>query len=224
MLEMKMYLAKVIDNNDTNSDQGAKLSRVKVKVLPEMNGIKDEFLPWVRPFFTNQNSRIHNPPEIGQTIWVFFVDEYWHDGYYVTGLFVDGQVDYAGVDSSLQNITEGPDLTYPNLKFYQFPDTSILFINTDTGDKGIYQANGTYMFINADGDVYLYTPDRAIQIYTELMSLLINGDNGDLTYTTDNITAALNYDGTYSITGAGTIECDATGKVAINGANLEVLA
>jgi hypothetical protein len=206
MFKIKLYIAEVVDNDDQNSDDGEKLGRIKVKLLPEMKDLKDSNLPWVRPFFQigmSSSQFSYSSPEVGDRVWVFYIDEYLKNGYYLWGSFIDGFFDFSTISDELGNIAESPDTTYPNLKFFYIPDGSILFWNTDTGDKGVYNSNGSYIFISADGQIYIYSKDQEMKVYN------------------DNLSFELNDDGTYKIDGEGTIECKSGGQVDING-NLTV--
>ena len=206
MYEMKLYYANVVDNDDQNHDDGKKLSRIKIRALPEMQGIEEDKLPWVRPFFQAGMSASHfshTVPENNSKIWVIFIDDYFKNGYYLNGAFIDGFFDFDTVETDLGNISESIDLTYPNLKFYYLPDGTIIFYNSDTGDKGIYHSNGSYGISTADGQRYIYAKDQEIKIYN------------------DEVEFTLSDDGTYKIDGAGTIECKSSGQIDING-NLTV--
>lgn len=206
MYEMKLYYATVVDNDDQNHDDEKQLSRIKVRALPEMNGIEEDHLPWVRPFLPigmSASHFSHTPPENDSKVWVIFIDDYFKNGYYLTGAFIDGFFDFSTIEDDLGNISESIDLTYPNLKFYYLPDGTIIFYNSDTGDKGIYHSNGSYDISTSDGQRYIYTKDQELKIYNDEIEFLLGND------------------GTYKIDGAGTIECNSSGQISING-NLTV--
>ena len=152
MIELKLYYAEVVANDDQTAPDATKLSRIKVRLLPEMKGIVDSYLPWVRPFLIGGMSATnfsHNPPEIGSKVWCLFTDNTFHDGYYLSGAFIDGFFQPTTVDTSLANITEVVTTVYPNLKFYLFKDGTILFENSSNGDVGVYQNSGSYIFIKS---------------------------------------------------------------------------
>ena len=169
MVELKIYYGTVIDNDDTNSDDGEKLSRVKVMLLPEMKDMASSYLPWLRPFFVkgmSADSFSHLSPEIGDKVWCIFLDNFFKDGYYFSGAFIDGFFDIDTVENTISdNITEEEiNITYPNLKFKQFADGTIEFHNTDTGDRGVYHSSGAYFIINSDGNIILKKGISKIQI------------------------------------------------------------
>jgi hypothetical protein len=232
MIPIKLYYAEVIDNDDQNHDDGKKLGRIKVKVLPEMKDIKDSYLPWIRPFIQkgmSSSQYSYHSPEVGDKIWVIFLDDYWKEGYYLWGAFIDGFFDYASIESDLGNIAESIDTTYPNVKFYYTPDGSLFFLNTDTGDKGFLNSNGLYVIIDTDGKSYFYFKDQEHKFYNDNTEVYIQDDgkvtvttNNDIQINTDNIVFDLKNDGTYKIEGNGTIECTSTGQLQINGTNLTV--
>lgn len=232
MYEVKLYYATVIDNDDQNHDDGSKKGRIKIKVLPEMEGIKDDFLPWVEPFFTRgmaEGSFSYHSPEIGDKVWVIFIDKFWKNGYYLTGAFISGFFAESDVTSKMGDIAETVDTIYPNLKFEYMIDGSLLFYNTDTGDKGFINKNGWYFFIDTDGKTYWYFVDQEMKIYNDNTEIYIEDDgkitvttNNDIQVTNDGITFDLKNDGTYKIDGEGSIECVIGGQVKINGTSLTV--
>jgi len=185
MNEIKLRKAIVIDNDDSNSPDKEHLSRIKVKILPELLGVDDDLLPWCRPFFQmgmSPNSITHNIPIIGSSIWMIFLDDYWKEGYYLTGRFVDGFFDFAKWED-LESLIQNDDIqaaTYPNPRFFLLPDNSVLFYNTETKSKGIINHNGTYSVINGDGDWYTYFVDRTYTLYNEKGRIEIDPDGAYL--------------------------------------------
>jgi hypothetical protein len=177
MLELKIYYATVIDNDDTNAPDGEELSRIKVKILPEFKDIKNNaHLPWARPFTVHgmsSNSYSHTPPEIDDKVWVLG-NEYLTELYYINGAFIDGFFDASTVETSLGNITEAVTTTYPDLKFYQLADGTILFYNSSSGDVGIYHSTGSYLVIKSTGAFYSYTKAQEAKIYNDNGYLLLN--------------------------------------------------
>ena len=88
MININLYKAKVIDTADTDSK-----AKIKVRLLPEMKDISEDHLPWVRSFFTLGMSATNysfHLPKIDSYVWVFFLDEYFQEGFWFTGIFMDG--------------------------------------------------------------------------------------------------------------------------------------
>ncbi len=185
MRELILYKAIVIDDNDSD-----KLGKVKIKVLPEMKDVKDEDLPWALPFLSlgmNSTTFTHIPPIKNTHIWIFFLDTYFQKPYYITGRIIEGLYKYDdNIKTPLSNITEIGSLTYPNPRAILLPDNSLLFYNTETKEKGIYNQNGTYFFINATGEIYIYSKDKLIKMYNDSGSFTLKASgqldiNGHLT-------------------------------------------
>lgn len=159
-MQVSLHYATVIDNED--SDQKAK---VQVRVLPEMKDMDEDKLPWVRPFINpgmSENSYGYNVPEVDSKIWVVFIDKYFHDGYYLTGSFIDGFFDFSSVQSDLNDVTELSDKSYANIRFTRLPDGTVIFHNDDTGEVGIKHSSGKYVVIDDSGDIHI-SGDATIQ-------------------------------------------------------------
>ncbi len=215
MKDIKLYYATVIDNDDQNHDDGKKKGRIKIKVLPEMKDISNSYLPWVRPFITegmSDSGYSYNSPEIDDKVWVIFLDNYWKNGYYIKGSFIDGFFNYADIETELNNITESVDTTYPNLKFYYTPDGSLFFFNTDSGDKGIYNSNGSYQIWKGDGTVYIYAKDQEIEVYNDNISLYLKDDGEALLE---------NSNGYLKLTTAGVLENGGNSQSLVTHAELD---
>ena len=229
MIELKFYYGEVIANDDQLAPDATKLSRVKVRLLPEMKDIADIYLPWVRPFFAPGMSALnygHNPPEVGSKVWCAFPDNTFHDGWYIGGAFIDGFFQPSTVDSTLATITESPTTAYPNLKFYKFKDGTILFENSLTGDVGIYQKSGSYVFIKSTGAVYIYSGSQELKAYNSSGKIHLKA-TGDITLGNSNESIKIEVTASGNISlenAAGIINLPATGIVSINGGKLEILA
>jgi hypothetical protein len=191
MFKFNLYYATVIDNTDSD-----KIGRVKVKILPEFDDIRDSDLPWAKPFFNiGMSVKEFNKrtPKKDSKVWVL-ADKYFEEIYYLSGVFIDGFFDYASVKDKVDGIDEASSTASPNLDFIKFDNENILFHNIVNGDIGILHTSGTYIIIDKNGDGYGSFSDTKIEIKT---------------------------DGTYKIEGNGTIECKSSGQVDING-NLTV--
>lgn len=166
---IKLYYGIVVDNNSENKDRSVKDSYIKVRVIPELKDIGEDNLPWVRPFTgLGMGASLfgHNPPEINDNVWILFKDEpYWKEGYYIPGRYIDGLFDYTKWNDS--DVPDKNPSTYPNPRFWYIPDGSIFFVDYDTGDKGVYNSNGSYLLIKGTGEIYLYTKNKSAKIYND---------------------------------------------------------
>ena len=151
---MDLKKAVVVDDNDPD-----KLSKVQIRVIPEMKDVAERLLPWARPHGTGMDMKAsafgHEPPAVGSFVWVYYLDEYWQRPYYLSGRFIEGLFDHDVVKSTLSGVTEVGSQTYPNPKFILYEDGSIVFHNTDTGAMGMYSSNGSYVIIGGSGDVVI---------------------------------------------------------------------
>ncbi len=161
---IKLVKAIVIDNDDTNFGDSKHLSRIKVRPIPEMDSIDPALLPWVRPWNIKgmtEKSYSHDPPEIGSNVRCYFLDEYWKQGYYIAGDFIDGFFSWENVVEQLQShIPILNTQIYPNPRFTQLSDGSIVFHNTITGEIGILHNSGTYIVISSTGGVNINALDQ----------------------------------------------------------------
>ena len=151
MITPKMYYAKVIDNDDTNLDDGRKLARISVRILPEMKDVAVKYLTWLKPFVTDGM----NVPQVDDYVWVVFTDEYFKEGFYINDkLFLNNFFDWDTINTNISKITEVGTITYPDIKCRQYVDGTIEFHNVSTSAHGVYHSSGAYQLIDPDGNIY----------------------------------------------------------------------
>ncbi len=152
MTPLFYYHAKVVDNDDTNSDDNQKLARVQIRILPEMKDVGAKYLPWIKPFSINGM----NVPQKNDYIITIFIDKFFRTGFYIDDkLFLENFFDYSTIETSIKKITEIGTVTYPDLKCRQYEDGTIEFHNISTGAHGVYHKSGAYQIIDPNGNIYL---------------------------------------------------------------------
>lgn len=148
----KLRIGIVTNKNDTDEK-----GKVQVRIMPDLEGVKENDLPWARPFFTSgmdKNNYSMELPEVGADVFCLIKEDY-RSLYYLHGIFVDGFFDYEGVvKSQLDNIDELSDSAYPNINFKLVNDGTIFFHNPKNGDIGLIHNTGTYIIINNSGEGY----------------------------------------------------------------------
>jgi len=215
---MILRRAFVIDNNDSAFD-GNKFSRIKVRVLPEMKDVKTTNLPWIEPFSNSTgvstDAREHKVPDIDSQVFVLVMDEYWQNIKYLSGFFIQGFVGYEKwTDDVSSNISDIDSQTYPQPnEFKIYKDGSAYFRNTDTGEFGYYNTNGTYTVFDKDGNYFIYGKDTSIKIYNDKTTLEIK-DTGELSIDVDSKATV-----TLTATGELTIDTKAADFTIKNNSN-----
>lgn len=170
---MQLRRALVIDNDDSAFD-GKKLSRVKVKILPELKDVKTSNLPWVEPFENGKNgvssdTASQNIPEVDSYIRVLILDQYWKQIRYLSGNYIEGLATYQKWEQDISSsITDIDSQTYPQPVFFEiYKDGSAVFRNTSSGETGCYHAKGTYSIFDKDGNIINYTKDKDFKAYND---------------------------------------------------------
>jgi len=150
MLEYRK--AVVLDNIDLDKE-----GRIKVRILPEMNGVDESLLKWIYPFLLpgggGQNGT-HDVPEIGEYVTVVIKDKYWINIEYISADYTIDNYPYSSFETIAGNISELGSQTYPQPKYLRkFNDGTIMFHNSDTGESGIYNNNGSYIIFDSTGKI-----------------------------------------------------------------------
>lgn len=173
---MLMRDAIVIDNNDPE-----KKSRIKVQILPEQKDITDETLyRWILPMFNAGSDALgeHNPPENDSHVQVLILDDYWLEQRYINNWFIEGYYKYLKWTTNSANILDLTGTqTYPEPRFTYFPDGSLEFRNYTTGEKGWLNSNGSYIIWDVNGNIFCYSKDKNIKLYTTQTSILLDDTN-----------------------------------------------
>ncbi len=173
MIKLRVYYGKVTSIKDPDEK-----GKIQVRLLPEFRDIADADLPWVRPFM-NEGTTSFNPPPVDKYVLVAFTDCSFQVGFYITGAPIDGLFDFDKIKDSLSSIKELGAPNYSELNYQQFPDGTITFHNTVTGESGIYHSTGSYTVIDKDGSLISYTK-KSMKLYTDKSGIEI-ADDGTIT-------------------------------------------
>lgn len=148
--EYTLHTAKVIDLEDAD-----KQGKVKIKVLPEMEKLEDDVLPWAMPFVTHlsENTLENDLPELNSVVRVL-VDKTWKRFYYLGNRYFYGLYDFSNVTNMMDSL-ENVDTEYVNLHFRMFADGSLMFHNDLDGSHGFMQSTGSYSVFDADGSLII---------------------------------------------------------------------
>lgn len=171
--------AEVVDDIDPDE-----LSRVKVRILPEMKDVSDDLLPWAKPathgYGTGADHGTHTPPEIGSFV-VVRIANAWRTFHYTSDEYIEGFAIYSKwSDISSQLTSYGTD-SYPQPRMLVGKDGTIRFHNTETGAIGVYHTTGTFVMINPDGQVRIKTDD-AVMVEVGDKVQINNGTEKFVTY------------------------------------------
>jgi len=158
--EFKIGYGFVVDNDDTNAKDGKRLGRIQVRVLPEMEGVDPEMLPWLRPFATDglrSGSWSLDIPLPGSKIYVAYLDDNWKEGYYLHGFFLDGLINYDEAKKWVEDLMGNDTFLgdYPTVSLRVINNQLFYFLNKASGYVGIVHKAGSFISIDASGNITL---------------------------------------------------------------------
>lgn len=164
---MKLYTATVIDIDDKD-----KKGKIKIQILPELEGVDEELLPWAVPFQSEVSEKTlsNNLPSLESTIWVL-VDETWKRFFYLNNRYFEGLFEFSNVENVISKIAELNDKEYKNLDFILYEDGSVSFHNNSDGSHGFVQKNGTYQIFDKDGNITINTGKNKFVLKNELSDI-----------------------------------------------------
>ncbi len=173
---IKRY-GRVIDNLD--EDQ---LGKVQVRIIPEMNSIEDDKLPWVMPRITGtpglqEGVGKHSVPEIESIVTVFISEDWQTFEFTSEAPRVTDWYPYAKFeeDFDIADMEEAPE--YPEPHFTRTPDGTIVFHNQTTGDIGIQHPTGLYVLADKDGNLFVKFINKVkISNIDEDISVIVDGE------------------------------------------------
>jgi hypothetical protein len=158
----------VVDNN--HPDQK---SYLKVKILPFMENVTNDLLPWIAPFSNDVNSAdgigTHLIPENNSLVRVL-IEMPWEKQkfYYLQGENIVGFNIYDQWQSIESKMSELTAATYPQPnQFSIYPDGSCFFRNTENGACGWFNSNENYMIWEANGNLIINGKTKDIKLYNE---------------------------------------------------------
>ena len=170
-----LYRAKVVDNDDSKSDDGKKLCRLKVRVFNLYSELKDSDLPWAWPCFMdgggNDQGNVHIP-EIGNTVWIQFEEgnpdrPVWVGTYYgspggevETPKFVQGD-DAEPASQDAEPLIDEPSSwkpEYPHNRGIRTPGGIVIEWDDTPSSRRIhlYHPSGSHYEFRENGDVVLH--------------------------------------------------------------------
>lgn len=164
MEDLRLFDGKVVDINDPN-----KQGRIKVRILPWMDKIKEEDLPWCVPFCMNisDSSMSNDMPSVNSTIRIL-IDEYWKKFYYLPNRYFYGLFDFSKIENKFDDVKDSEksflDKTYENLKFRLYEDGGLDFHNVFDGSHGFIHKSGSFAIFDKYGSIV--TQIKNNQTYT----------------------------------------------------------
>lgn len=168
---MKLYEGQVIDNNDPDQQM-----RVKVRILPEMEGVNDDNLRWIQPFNGNSSSESahFSLPDVDSFVWVL-VDQYWKTFFYVTPFHLKGLFNFKSAVSKL-SASEISGKEYTDLDFQLYNDGGISFHNKSTGEHGFIHSSGAYSLFDSSGNIVLNSNGKLIKMNGETKTFVTHAE------------------------------------------------
>jgi hypothetical protein len=171
--EYLLRKAIVIDIDDPD-----KQGKIKVKVMPDNEGITDDSLfPWAMPFSSYNSSKVmsNDPFEVNSKVRILIRTD-WQRFYYLGNRYQYSNFTFDTITSLLNNISSINNKEYKNLRFRLYLDGSLDFHNNSTGEHGYIHSNGSYYFMDKDG--YL--------IYTDSKGNIIKNSSSGINITDSN--------------------------------------
>ena len=162
--------ALVINNADPD-----KQGKIQARVLPEFNGVDASLLKWIYPFLLEGGggpNSTHKVPEINEYVTVVIKDKFWLNIEYLPSDYIIDSYPYSDFESIASNIVELGAQSYPQPNYVKkFKDGTFIFHNTDTGESGIYNNNGSYWLFDANGDLIFNTVNKKIAVKNNLANI-----------------------------------------------------
>lgn len=146
-------IAKVVNIND-ELEQG----RIKIRIFPEMESLKEEDLPWARPMMSVYEKK-NCIPEVDKILYVEINDD-WTSFYYLDSIkYIISEYNYEEIKTILSEIEEISSFSYPNPDFRMNPNGFIEFFNKENSETGFIHPSGTYVVFKENGDYYIKNPE-----------------------------------------------------------------
>jgi hypothetical protein len=182
--------AKVIDNLDPDE-----LGRVKVMILPELNGVSEEDdLPWASPAVPSKTGKaegvgINRVPDIDSFIRVRINNKYWTSVSYMEEAPLTEDKLYAAFAEEFNIPDLSAEPSYPQPNFEKTADGIIKFHDTVNGQIGIQHPSGLYVLIDGDGNLTVKAVKKVtIKNEDESAKFELDAESGALTMTVTETT------------------------------------
>lgn len=136
------YIAKIIDNNDT--DQEGKCQIYIEELHHDLN--VDQY-PWAR----QDREWTSFIPEKDDLVWVYFVEDRYHKkAYYCNKLTLK---EYHIHNQTIGSITAA----YPHVKYIKLANGNAIAMSSDsdTSEISVYHSSGAEIYINNDGEIHI---------------------------------------------------------------------
>lgn len=144
--ENLMYEAVVVDNDDSKSDDGKMLCRIKARIKGIFDGIKDADLPWAIPDYkhadgASSSSGSTDIPRIGTKVLLQFQNGSSEHPMY-TGYIVDDKTELFEMR-----------LNYPDRKVILYQNSTLMCIDTKTKEIFIRNPGDFNIFIEGNANL-----------------------------------------------------------------------
>ena len=147
MFDLTLETAKVVDIDDTDR-QG----KIQINIESRFKDFKKDDYPWAIPLLSDvsESTMSFNPPKVNSQVWVL-VDKYWKRFYYLTNRYFYNLFDFSKVSGLLDKCNK-INKDYKNIRFNYYEDGTLLFHNNNDGSSGIVTSQGSFVYIDKDGD------------------------------------------------------------------------
>jgi len=170
------YIGKVIDNNSTNGPEGVENGSVSVYIEEIMLDIPKDLYPWV----FSDGEFTSNIPEIGDYVWVEFLDENnFRNGFYGDKVSLK---EYHEHNETIGSITS----SYPAVKYLRLANGVAIGFSSDpdSPEISIYHSEGKEIYVNNDNmtisafDSQIIINDTGIQVSASGKTIQVSGTPG----------------------------------------------
>lgn len=177
MLPIELHYGVIVDNDDP-----LRLGRMQVRILPELEGVRKEHLPWLEPFNGGEGAfSLAQEKEFfeeNSPVWCFFSSKTFKRGWYISGIFLEKRFNFDAIPNTLNEaISEFNVGEYRDLVFSRDRLGTVQFRNTRTGVMGIFHNSGSYVVYSAAGDITAYSK-KSIRLYNDQNEIVLKDSPG----------------------------------------------
>ena len=179
--------AEVVDVAD-EEEKG----KVKVRIIPELNEVSEDLLPWVRPRKQSETGVSagvgeHNVPDVGSIVLVVIYSEDWSTIDYTTdSLSLPSLYPYEEAVAELDAVADKEAFEYPQPAFRRTKDGVVFAHDTEQGQLGLKHPSGLYVWIGTAGELFV---KEFSEIHAESgpVALDINAEDGTVKLNTNEL-------------------------------------